>query len=351
MKILQRYVLHELFFPFLFGIAIFTFIFTMDIILQLNDLYFTKKVEIGLIFRLFVYHLPATFAITIPMAVLLSNLISFSRLKQENEITAMLGSGINLNPLIFTIVIASLLLSGGMAIFNNTILPAANHLFKKGYNRIPNLFLNEQKFIGDGNRVFFIDRLRKRGNNLWQGKGIYIYEKEGNKNIFAKQAIFNFDRALLTLEDGVTHQMEGKSYRTLNFERQEIKLDLGDSGREATRGLSEMTGGELKKRIKEWKGTKGAPNFLLIELHKRSSIAFSCVAFTLIGIPIGLLTKKGKGVGFGISVLLIFIYYLLYIIGETLGRRGTIHPILSMWMPNMIVGGIGVFLIAKTIRR
>ena len=78
-------------------------------------------------------------------------------------------------------------------------------------------------------------------------------------------------------------------------------------------------------------------NKYLVEVYKKYSIPFACILFVLIGVPIGILAKKG---GFSISILLSFgfflIYYLMLIGGEELADRNKIPAAICMWSPNAI---------------
>ena len=80
-----------------------------------------------------------------------------------------------------------------------------------------------------------------------------------------------------------------------------------------------------------------------VEYHKKFSIPFACIVFSLIGVPLGLIVRKsGKMVGFGIGNGLILVYYLLLQFGQNTGRSGILSPALSMWLPNIIIGLGGV---------
>jgi len=94
MKILHRYLLKELIPPFLFGIAIFTFIFFLQNLFNLSEFVITKHVEMGLAIQVFLLCLPATLPMTLPIATFTGVLIGLTRLKGEHEWTAIFASGI-----------------------------------------------------------------------------------------------------------------------------------------------------------------------------------------------------------------------------------------------------------------
>ena len=123
MKILRRYVCKELVGPFLLGLGVFTFVMLMQQIIELTDLVIYKGVSMKIVAQLFLYILPYFLMFTIPMAMLLAALMSFGRLSQDNEITAIQASGTNLWALVWPILVIGLILSIFLAVFNNLISP------------------------------------------------------------------------------------------------------------------------------------------------------------------------------------------------------------------------------------
>ena len=84
---------------------------------------------------------------------------------------------------------------------------------------------------------------------------------------------------------------------------------------------------------------------LEVEYHKKLSIPFACVIFVLVGAPIGIRSGRGGiGIGAGTGILFFLIYYLFLVGGEQLGDRGLVTPFWAMWAPNVVFGGLGLFL-------
>jgi lipopolysaccharide export system permease protein len=87
-----------------------------------------------------------------------------------------------------------------------------------------------------------------------------------------------------------------------------------------------------------------------VEIHKKYSIPFACIVFILLGVPLALSTKQSSaGLALGMSLILILVYYLFLIGGEQLADRGIISPFLAMWAPNILLGGLGVFLTIRSL--
>lgn len=361
MKILTRYVLAEHIRPFLLGVAIFSFILLLDKVFVLSDLFIAKRVEASSIGLLFFYYLPATLGVTVPMGTLMSVLMTWGRLSEDNEITAITASGLSLTPLIGISLCFGFFLSLATMIFNDTVLPRSNYAYRKLYRSIaqrdPFIGLEERVFLRVGRREIYVDTVNQKKNTL---SGVYIYEEgDPDRTIIARSGQWETgeDKSIiLRLNNGTIHQSDPQDptkYHILKFDSQTINL-VGLSKKldpaNIPKGIRDMTAGEIQQRIKEYQEKKFNTDLLYVELHQKKSIPFACLAFSLIGVPLAIMTRKGgRALGFGLSLLLIFIYYLLLIGGGALGKRGIIQPALSVWLPNIFLGGIGIILIARKI--
>jgi len=365
MKILHRYILKAHILPFLFGLSLFTFIFFLSEIIKSSELIITKQIPGILIIQLLLCYIPATFNITIPIALLMATLITWGRLKAENEITAIWASGVSLISAIPGMILIGIIFSFTTLIIGETLLPETNSTIEKIHSTIlqqePSVYLDEKRLIKIGQKEIFIDELEK-GKNLL--KGIYIYEYMSDfgiprEAIFAKIAHYTrTDKGIiLKLKDGTIHQMDEKDpskYRVLTFDVHTINLGGKENkiAQHIPKSIEAMTITELKKEIKKYKELNLNFRPLVIELSKHISMPFGCLSFILIGLPLGLLVKHNeKSIGFGTSILIVFIYYLLLKLNETLAEKGLIEPLLAMWLPNIVLGSIGIILLIRLLRR
>jgi lipopolysaccharide export system permease protein len=91
---------------------------------------------------------------------------------------------------------------------------------------------------------------------------------------------------------------------------------------------------------------RGQSNRYLVEIHKKYSIPFACVAFVLIGIPLGIMARRGGAIiGFGFALIFFLLYWIFLILGEDLADRTLLDPWLAMWLPNILVTAAGIFLL------
>ena len=87
----------------------------------------------------------------------------------------------------------------------------------------------------------------------------------------------------------------------------------------------------------------------LIEFHKKFSIPVACIALGILAVPLGVQSesaKRSSGLGLGLAFFLI--YYLMLSAGQVFGEAGVYPPVIGMWVPNIVMGGLGLFLVVRT---
>ncbi len=368
MKTLYRYVLKELAFPFLMGLTVFSFILVMDRIFTLTDLIVKYGVSVFTVAKLLFFILPSTFAITIPMACLVAVMVAFSRLKSDNELTAMKASGISLLPLVGATLGLGALLTVAMIVFNNTALPYANYAYRDLYFKIVSqraaIVIEDHVFVEDFDGYVF--RVGEKNPITGELKDVVVFVRDQKKDknfrtIVAKRGQLISDeqnhRVMLKLEDGYMQIVQREDlqdfsqidFRT-NFLDLDINRELANPDRNASRSAREMTMAQIKSEINRRRQTGDDIRLLWVEYFKKTSIPFACFAFFLIGAPLGILApRSGKYFSYFIGVLLIFIYYIFISLGETFGANGKMPPFLSMWLPNLILVAAGTYSLAWVI--
>lgn len=361
MKILKNYIMREYLLPFLFGVLIFTFIFLASKIVYITNLVINKGTGLFPVLKLVAYSLPQILILTIPMGVLLANLLSFGRLASDNEITAIKAGGVNPVSIILPSLFTGFLISILLIIFYDRVLPVSNfNFFETSYlicQKKPTVELKEHAFNDLGEMRIYINRIDAKTSMM---EDIIISENnpESSKFITAEKGLIFLhpDGTKLTLQltNGTIHQLDisdRNKYQSLLFNMHNMVIKLREElNRKRERMLEEMTSQEIKMEIARYKMGKVNISPFLVELQRRLSLPFASLSFTLLGIPLGLRARhKSKSISFGISVLVIFIYYLLLIGGETMGIRGIASPIFTMWIPNIAMGALGItFLIKST---
>jgi lipopolysaccharide export system permease protein len=136
-------------------------------------------------------------------------------------------------------------------------------------------------------------------------------------------------------------------FYNVNYVDLDIKgLLKNKSAPEDMKGTREMTGEEISMEIKKGKESRHDKNWLFIEFHKKFSIPFAVIAFAIVGIPLGLMTKRGGRIGgIAYSLGLIFVYYVLLSTGQNYGYKGQMNYFLAVWLPNIFLAGVGLLLL------
>jgi lipopolysaccharide export system permease protein len=113
----------------------------------------------------------------------------------------------------------------------------------------------------------------------------------------------------------------------------------------------QMTASELRILSDRAASSTRTMNKLRVEIHKKFSIPVACIVFVLLGVPLGLSLRQGSaGVSLGVSLLFILLYYLFLLGGEQLADRGIMPGWLAMWLPNILLGALGIHLTFRSIR-
>ncbi len=216
MRILPWYILRQHLVPFLLGFGVVTFILEMDVVFDYLDLIINRGVPVLAVLQLFGLSLGFVLALSVPCAVLVAELMTFGRLSQDNEITALRASGVHL----FRVILPSLLVSVGLAVgltlFNNHVYPDMNHSFANllidiGRMR-PTVKLQEGVFINDfPGYNMLVQSVNGVTNEL---KGVTIYQLNNGgppTTILAKSGFLTYTTdgrtAVLELQDGEIHEI------------------------------------------------------------------------------------------------------------------------------------------------
>ena len=242
MFILWRYILKEHIGPFLFGLAIITLVFLLNIIFRELGRILSRGLGIGIIAEFFFLNMAWIMALAVPMAVLIASLMAFGRMSGDSEITAMKAGGVSILNIMLPVFVASLALAVFLIWFNNNVLPDANYrtkllasdIFRKRptlniepgvmYNDIDDYSILVQDIEGktDTSYVTNIDI----EDNSDPSKSTFIRARRGK--IFLDQAS---GMLYLILYDGYMHELDlekMEQYSTVNFPRQTVSISVPD---------------------------------------------------------------------------------------------------------------------------
>ena len=339
------------------SLGVLTFVFMLGNLINIANLVINKGVDIWSVSKLFVLMIPYLMIWLLPMATLIATLLSMGRFSSDNEIIAIRSSGINIFKLILPLLIVGLILSLILVVFNDRVVPYAHFATRKTLvdvgSKNPAAALEPGVFINSFEKyVLFIYRIEE--NKLFN---VRIYQPEEGKptrTIVSKRgefiAIPEKNMVKLKLIDGTADEPDPEnpaSFYKLNFKTYFIGLNLNESKRSKVieKKPKDMTIAELKAQINALKAKGIDPTPIVTELYQKISIGFACFVFILLGSSLAIITRRReKSINFGISFVIVGIYYLLFIAAETLSSQGIMPPQITMWLPNILFALVGAIL-------
>ena len=359
-KSIDRYILEELLQPFLFGLAFFVAIWLIDLMMELINLIFSKGVPASVTGLLFLYSLPPTLVISFPMAILLGNLIAFGRMSSDSEITALKAGGYSFVRIVTPAILSGLFLVALTFLFNEKIVPISNDKFSKVFRRevtlkrpLPKIAANRFFEAGPG-RKFFVQTFEEKTRIM---SGVVMYEGQAKnfpRIVEAKRA--RLDEGKCMFWDGRISDLKntGDDYHYTYFDVMEYPIDthyVNPDDVPDNKNPRRMNIWELYEYIQDLqqKGLSDrAINQNWIELWTKTSIPFASLIFVFIGAPLGTQTSRsGASIGVGLSVVIIFIYYIFFAAGKAFANGGYLTPFIGVWLPNFVIGAVGLYLIRR----
>ncbi len=329
MKLLDKYIANEFWQPLLFGIGIVTGVwFGADQLKTIFNLIMRAGVPLDLAFTILGLHLPEIIVLTIPIGVLLGTLLVFNRLSGDSEIIALRTSGVSF----YRIMVAPLLfglftsvLSFGI---NEAIVPVASRTAKKleflalYKSQLPEGQANFTYMERDKNlalnRIFYVGYYN--GQRLHDVIVLDFTRDQLAQIVCAATGMFNHGE--WTLEHGRSYCINSKSdvAQILQFE----KLKIPGAKKESN----------------------AVSNDLLVRLYQKVSQPLACLIVALAGAPLGLLGRRSRSnLGLIYSAVVVFLYYVLQSGSGALGEAGRINPIMAAWLPNIVIGSLGMLIL------
>ncbi len=339
-----------------------TLILFVDKILFLTEMVINRGVTFWEVVQMMFFISPVFMGITIPISVLLSVVVVFNQLSADNEFVVMKASGWSfmymMRPVLLFSLVAYILTN--VVVFY--LLPWGNQSFKELVYKIietrANVDIKPQVFNRDFKDLVIFIKDKTSSNHL---KGVFIAQTESNsqsKIILSNEGIIISEpdslKIRLQLKSGTIHEtsIESPDYQTLSFDSYDLNLDLPSAEELKKKGFikpREMSPTALLKRINE-KKAKGRTAFVEeVELSKKFSIPITCLLFGLVGAPFGIKSSRsGKSGGFVIAVAIVLVYYVLLVSMENLGATGQIPALFSVWVPNILLIFLTIYVSLKT---
>ncbi len=338
-----------------FALVAFSFFFVIVDLVEILDQFIDKQVPKNIVFKYYLFSLPFMLVLIMPIAVLLASLLSVGTLARYNELAAMQTSGISLYRIASPLFLIGIILSFCMFFFGDYIVPLANRNkfeIKRAYlDKVPRQISSKQ------NNISILQSENERTNIVFFDSetdiahDVTIQKYSSGKlltRLDAKQMILQEGNWLLKngvfrdFQEGLEKAEKFSQYKLNNFpfELQDIK--------KAQKHPDEMNSKELKKFIYQIIRNGADPQKWLVDLYLKYSFPFSNFVIIFFGIPLATMQKRsGAALGFGISLVICFIFFGLFRTFQAIGHNGLLDPIIAAWVSNIVFGIIGLVLLIK----
>ncbi|MGB3514243.1 MAG: LptF/LptG family permease [Microcoleaceae cyanobacterium] len=372
--VMDRYMIVELIGPFLFGIGLFSSIGVT--VGEMFDLV-RKVAESGLPFStaitVFLLKLPEYIGLAFPMAMVLATLMVYSQMSSNSEIVALRSCGISVYRMVVPALIFSLIITGSTFALNEVIVPNANFKASVTLEKIleqddppfreENIFYPEfgQVKQPDGSQDTTLTRLfyaEKFDGRYMKGVTIVDRSQYGVEQIVSSEsATWNTKEKIWELFNGTVYVISADgSYRNIvRFDHQELQMPntpLDIAGKQ--RSYSQMNIRQAYEYLELMKlsGNQKKVIKTQVRIQQKFALPFVCVVMGLVGAALGIGPQRSgsRGTSFGISVIIIFAYYLLSFITGAIGQKEILTPFLSAWLPNFLGLGVAVLLLFRASR-
>lgn len=351
-KLLDRYIFTELLSPFSVSLGALCFVMLTRELLRLVELLVSKGVGILSVLKVFAHLLPSFLVLTLPVAGIIASITAFGRLSFDKELVAMRAAGLSLPRLarpVFLFAIMVFVLTLWLAQWGQPW--SSLNLKKVALNLLRDqlvLALERGSFNEPIPKMMIF--VSDRGSDS-SASGIFISDERNpdDPRIIVAQRYQvlidgSADQIALRLQDGVIHSKpdEMNQYQLATFSSYDLKVSLKQSGYAAPD--DRPTYEELVAQLAQSGGRDPRALRRMMEYYKDLAFPTASLVFCILGVPIGIVSKRsGRIGGFAVGVLVVIIYYVLNVACEFLVTATTISPFAGAWLPN------GIFILATVV--
>jgi lipopolysaccharide export system permease protein len=366
LPILDVYILRELVGPFVFALAAYLLFWFINIFFLAADYIINSHAPIFLVLRFLVFRIPQSTPLAFPFASLFATLLAFGRFAQDNELTALRTSGVSFWRICLTPLLCGVAVFAFSYYINEQIAPVTTDLSTRAFYQM--VYHTDQLPIDAG----FFRKDDSTGNVFYVGNVANDKKTMQDIMIFENSTTTPFK----TVVNAATAQVRGTILHLVKARITQFKptgevngiavdqdldigLPLGETIEQFTSSSQNdpyaITSKQLKTQIASMEATgQGGQALDILKITLAQRLAFPFASFIAVVLALPLATQVGRrgknlGMAFGIalSVLLLFVYYIIMSAFLALGRSGAMNPYLAAWAPNVIMGAAGAFMFRK----
>jgi len=357
MKIIHKYILGEMKMPILFGVSLFTFIFLIDIMVQMMENVLVKGVSIIDVVRILSFYLPPILSQTIPMGFFLGVMITYSKLTSTSESTAMSAMGMSMNDMLKAPVALAGLITVFVFFLQESIIPRSFQkleeiTYKIAYEK-PAFQLKEKMYIDDIDEYsIYVDDVN---NDDGTAENLIIFKNEADTPyptvVTAKKT--SWAEASMILEGAEFYQSDIRGNEKLRGKFQSQKIPLNSFFEDIEIKVDEIEALSVQTLLKDIKGMSAEESLpYRVEINKKLAIPLSTVMLGILGVLFSIgHHRSGKSVSFGVSLGVIFAYIASLNVGMVMANKGAVTPVVGVWTPNLFLAALTLYMYIKKTRR
>jgi lipopolysaccharide export system permease protein len=372
--LLDRWLVQELVGPLLFGIAAFTAVsLSVGVVFELVRRVAESGLPLLSALQVLMLRLPGFLVLSFPMATLMATLLAYSRLSGSSELTALRSIGVGTRRMVVPGLLIALVMTLLTFVFNDMIVPQANLEATNSLERALGKALTTEK----GNNVLYSRFGRAKsleGETVRQLTHIFYsrkylagemldvtlidFSRVGQRQMLnAETGRWNDQKSMWEFRNGRIINLDEKTGTTTSANFDRYFYPLSRDPLEVAKLPTDpgtMTVGQARRaeRLLRESGNAKEARRMRVRIQEKFAFPAICLVFGLIGSSLGVRphSRTSRSQGFGISVLLIFGYYLMSFIFSSLGITGTLPPFLAAWLPVTLGLGGGLWLLRQASR-
>ncbi|MBA5866101.1 MAG: LPS export ABC transporter permease LptF [Nitrospira sp. CR1.3] len=342
-KLLDRYIFTELLSPFLVSLGALCFVMLTRELLRLVELLVSKGVGLFAVLKVFANLLPSFLVLTLPIAGIIASITAFGRLSFDKELVAMRAAGLSLLRLARPVFLFALLVFALTLWLAQWGQPWSSMNLKK----VALNLLRDQLVLALERGTFNepIPKMMIYVSDLGEEEestGIFVSDARNPDDpriIVAQQYRVFIDastnQVALRLQEGVIHSKpdEIDEYQQIAFSSYDLKLSLNQSGYTSTEERPSYE--TIMTQLSQSQGRDPSALRRLMEYYKDLAFPTASLVFCILGVPVGIVSKRsGRIGGFAVGVLVVIVYYVLNIGCEFLVTTAVLSPFAGAWLPN-----------------
>jgi lipopolysaccharide export system permease protein len=341
---LSRYLLRETTWLYVFGVIAFCLLLSIDRMVSWASWFIENGAPPATIGRIMLYSFPGFLYLAMPAAIAFAVLLATGRLAKDSELKAAYSSGVPPLRLLRSMLFFGLVVSGLALLNSSYLLPKAefnlDRTVESIYTTIPPAETQRDvAYRTTDNSIFYAGRVRRTGEmerTQAELNGVLIRQQDGT-TITAANGTWDSGEKTWTLTDAQVVSADGAA-------KAEAEITLPFTVRNASQKLTNdeyLTLGDLWQRVRDQREVGGETRDALYTFHKRIADALSALVFAFIACILGL-ELHGRSAGFGWTIVLILVFWVLWTLSGNLFKEGVLSPMQAAYFAAFVMSVIGL---------